>query len=156
MNASPSSPLVPVSWGELLDKLTILEIKRARIADAAKRANVEREYRLLRDIAAPAIEAEATGPLLAQLKAVNEALWEIEDAIRTKEAEGDFGPGFVCLARSVYRQNDERAALKRRLNLQLNSDLVEEKSYREGPVFFLGETSAGRAANNENSTPVQG
>ena len=136
MNASPSSPLVPVSWGELLDKLTILEIKRERIADPSKRANVDKEYRLLRDIADAAIRTEAVGPLLAQLKTVNEALWEIEDAIREREAQGDFGPAFVALARSVYKRNDERAALKRRLNLRLNSDLVEEKSYKEGALFF--------------------
>lgn len=155
MTALPSSPFVPVSWGELLDKITILEIKRARIGDPAKWANVDRECRLLCGIAAPAMGKDGVAPLLTQLKSVNEALWEIEDAIREKEAEGDFGPAFVRLARSVYRKNDERAALKRRLNHQLNSDLVEEKSYRDGPALFSDDRPADRIATGENDKRVR-
>lgn len=124
-----ATPLVPVSWGELIDKMTILEIKQERIAAPEAKANVEREYRLLREAAAPVEEREGVAVLRAELKAVNEALWEIEDEIRAKEAQADFGEAFIRLARSVYRKNDERAALKRRLNLLLNSELVEEKSY---------------------------
>ena len=124
-----ASPTVPVSWGELLDKLTILEIKRARIRRPEARANVEKEHRLLSATAAPALRAADLTPLLVALRRVNEALWEIEDAIREEEAEGRFGPEFIRLARSVYKRNDERAAIKRRINALLDSDLVEEKSY---------------------------
>jgi hypothetical protein len=127
-----STPAVPVSWGELLDKMTILAIKRERILHRAARANVEREYRLLREIAAPALENMETARLFGDLKRVNEQLWEIEDSIRKLDAEGRFGPEFVRLAQSVYRRNDERAALKRSINHALSSELVEEKSY---PAF---------------------
>jgi hypothetical protein len=132
------APRIPVSWGELLDKISILEIKRERIRDAHARANIEKELRLLRDLAAPAMAEPEVRPLLAKLDEVNEALWDIEDAIRACEARGDFGPGFVRLARSVYRRNDERAALKRELNLLLASELVEEKSYEGRGLFFAG------------------
>lgn len=118
-------PLVPVSWGELLDKITILEIKRDRIVDQAARRNVEKELDLLADIAG---EALLRAPL-EQLRRVNAALWDIEDAIRAEEARGTFGPDFVRLARAVYQHNDERAAIKRELNALLGSELVEEKSY---------------------------
>jgi hypothetical protein len=124
-----ASPLVPVSWGELIDKITILEIKQERIAAPEARANVAREYRLLREAAGPVADREGVATLRAELKAVNEALWEIEDEIRAREADGDFGDEFVSLARSVYKRNDRRAALKRRLNMLLGSELVEEKSY---------------------------
>ena len=126
------SVFVPVSWGELLDKISILEIKRARLTDRAQRANVEHEYETLcqaRDAALPDgadIAAEA-----AELHRVNEALWDIEDSIRDCEREKRFDQSFVALARSVYRTNDERAAIKRRLNEMLGSDLIEEKSYTD-------------------------
>ena len=125
-----ASPQVPVSWGELLDKITILEIKRVRIADPAACANVIKEGDLLRRIGAQAMDRGDIVALLAQLKAVNEELWDIEDAIREQEALADFGAHFVHLARSVYRKNDERAALKRAINDRLGSALVEEKSYK--------------------------
>jgi len=152
--------LVPVSAGELLDKITILQIKVARIGDPAKRANVAVELAALEAVAARAglvaggrgvYRAEATTDLaegivkggadmggarlgdlaatLAELVAVNGELWDIEDRIRDCERAGDFGPGFVALARSVYRTNDRRAALKARLNQLCGSQLVEEKSY---------------------------
>jgi len=152
----PSSPSVPVSWGELLDKITILEIKRERSGGPAKWANVDKECRLLRGIAGSAMEQEGVAPLLTKLKSVNEALWEIEEAIRAKEAEGDFGADFVRLARSVYKKNDERAALKRRLNLQLNSDLVEEKSYRENGLLFPHRRPGNRNTTDENKMPAPG
>lgn len=123
------SPAVPVSWGELLDKIAILEIKRARIERPEARANVAKEHRLLGGIGAPVLRREPVAALFLALKRVNEELWEIEDAIRREEALAEFGAAFVRLARSVYRKNDERAALKRRINLLLDSDLVEEKSY---------------------------
>ena len=123
------TPAVPVSWGELLDKITILEIKRERIARADARANVEQEHRLLGAIGARALERAGIAPLLDALREVNAALWDIEDAIREEEARGRFGADFIRLARSVYQRNDERAALKREINLLLASDLIEEKSY---------------------------
>lgn len=127
--SEPSMPQVPVSWGELLDKITILEIKRARMADPAARANVAREYGLLSTIGGRVMRQGDIVPLLRRLKAVNEDLWEIEDAIREEEANAAFGERFVRLARSVYARNDERAALKRAINVALGSALVEEKSY---------------------------
>jgi len=123
-----SAPMVPVSWGELLDKITILQIKQERIADAAKRANVTAELDALSAIAGAAMAQAAA--LLAELKQVNEALWEIEDHIRDKERDGAFDARFIELARAVYVTNDRRAGLKRDINRQLGSALVEEKSYR--------------------------
>ena len=124
--------LVPVSPGELLDKITILRIKAARIMDAAKLANVKTELALLestwRDCGcaerAPAQEERA-------LERVNEQLWDIEDRIRDKEAHQTFDREFIDLARAVYVANDERAAIKKRINTQLGSRIVEEKSYKQ-------------------------
>lgn len=127
--ASIAAPSVPVSWGELLDKITILEIKRERITRAEARENVLREYRLLRSIGGKVLNRSGIAPLVRALKAVNEALWEIEDAIREQEAARQFGADFIQLARAVYQRNDERAAIKREINLKLESDLIEEKSY---------------------------
>jgi hypothetical protein len=118
-----------VSWGELLDKITILEIKRERITRAAARENVLREYRMLQRIGGQVLNRSGIAPLVRALKAVNEALWEIEDAIREQEAARQFGADFIRLARAVYQRNDERAAIKREINLKLESDLIEEKSY---------------------------
>lgn len=124
--------LVPVSPGELIDKLTILEIKQARISDAGKLANVRREKAALDATAAARLPAtEALAALRGELRAINEALWEIEDAIRHCDRAGDFGPRFIELAQSVYRTNDRRAAVKKRINLELGSALVEEKSYAD-------------------------
>lgn len=127
--ADLATPSIPVSWGELLDKLTILEIKRERIARADARAHVAHEYAALRAIGAAALRDPKIASMVERLKAVNEELWGIEDAIREEEAVGTFGPAFVALARAVYRKNDERAAIKREINLRLRSELVEEKSY---------------------------
>jgi hypothetical protein len=121
---------VPISPGEFLDKLTILEIKAERIGDPAKLANVRRELETLRAIwAASPLAARDVSDLLAALRQINESLWEIEDRIRALEAAGRFAGEFVELARSIYRTNDRRAAVKRELNLRLGSDLLEEKSY---------------------------
>jgi hypothetical protein len=125
-----AAPLAPVSWGELVDKITILEIKAERITAAAAVANVRRELDLLTAaLALDPAETAAIAPLRADLRRVNERLWTVEDDIRRCEAEGDFGQAFVALARAVYRLNDERAALKRRINDALGSAIVEEKSY---------------------------
>jgi hypothetical protein len=120
---------VSISYGEAADKISILEIKLARIADADKRANISRELALL----AAAFDVPATAALdtlRARLKAVNETLWDIEDDIRLHEARGDFADGFIRLARAVYRTNDARARLKREIDALLGSELREEKSYK--------------------------
>ena len=123
--------LVPVSPGEMLDKITILRIKAARMSDAAKVANVKHELALLektwKDSGAAAVDL---GPEEANLTRVNEALWVIEDDIRDEERAGRFGERFIELARAVYITNDERAAIKKRINTLLGSSIVEEKSYK--------------------------
>ncbi|SBV35167.1 conserved hypothetical protein [uncultured Stenotrophomonas sp.] len=154
-----SEILVPVSFGELLDKITILQIKSERIGDAAKLANVRKELAALeaddphlpaRPVRGPGWPArrhelaalEATwsahpaaavdiAVLHAELKAVNEQLWDIEDDIRLKDKAQAFDDGFVELARSVYFRNDERARIKKAINLALGSGYVEEKSYAD-------------------------
>ena len=123
---------VPVSFGELIDKLTILEIKSERIADPAKVANVRDELGMLSDTwrANPASATDISVER-AELKRINEALWEIEDEIRLKEKAQSFDARFVELARAVYHTNDRRAAVKRIINEKLGSRLVEEKSYQD-------------------------
>ena len=123
---------VPVSFGELLDKIAILQIKTERMSDAAKLANVQRELTALEATwaAHPASQQDISA-LRAALKAVNERLWVIEDDIRDKERAQTFDDGFVQLARSVYFENDERADIKKRINLALGSTYVEEKSYAD-------------------------
>ena len=121
---------VEVSVGELLDKITILEIKSERIPDRAKLANVNRELEILRSTWSDSpLSKKDVSHQIARLKGVNEALWEIEDNIRRKEAAGEFDDEFISLARSVYHQNDLRAAVKKEINTLLGSGLVEEKSY---------------------------
>jgi plasmid replication initiation protein len=129
--AAAIGPLsIEVAPGELIDKITILEIKSERIADPAKLANVRTELATLAAARRRSIsDSAALSGLSQQLKAVNEALWDIEDAIRLCERDQDFGPRFVELARSVYRQNDRRAAIKRKINELLGSKLIEEKDY---------------------------
>ena len=124
--------LVPVSFGELLDKVAILEIKSERMTDPAKLANVNRELSELHSTwdRAPQASIDITD-LRAQLKAVNERLWVIEDDIRIKESKQEFDAEFIRLARAVYFENDERARLKRDINLKLGSALIEEKSYQD-------------------------
>ena len=122
---------VPISPGELLDKITILRIKSARMSDAAKLANVRHELQLLEQTWATAVPAgvDLSGEERA-LEAVNERLWDIEDQIRDEEDAQRFDARFIELARAVYVSNDERAAIKKRINTKLGSALVEEKSYR--------------------------
>jgi hypothetical protein len=123
---------VPISPGELLDKITILRIKSTRISDPKKLANVRVELQVLEDTwrgsayAKAGIEAE----VIALLE-VNERLWVIEDGIRDKERAREFDADFIRFARAVYFENDERAAIKRRINTKLGSEFVEEKSYAE-------------------------
>lgn len=123
---------IPVATGELLDKITILRIKSERIADPGKLTNVRRELELLEAIWRDIDNGDdRVSDCIARLKAVNESLWDIEDKIRLKEAEDDFGGEFVELARAVYVNNDQRAAIKREINELTGSTLVEEKSYQE-------------------------
>ncbi|MDV2080247.1 DUF6165 family protein [Marinobacter xestospongiae] len=123
---------VPVSFGEVLDKITILEIKSERIADETKVKNVRLELEELSRTWDEAVADQAAiAELRQQLKAVNEQLWEIEDDIRDQEAAQDFGDRFIELARAVYVTNDKRAAIKKDINLALGSRFVEEKSYQD-------------------------
>jgi hypothetical protein len=123
---------VPVSPGELLDKITILRIKSSRMGDAQKLANVRVELKVLEETwgASPYAKSDIAADVNALLQ-VNERLWVIEDDIRDKERAQAFDSEFVRLARAVYFENDERAAIKRRINLKLGSTIVEEKSYAE-------------------------
>jgi hypothetical protein len=123
---------VPVSPGELLDKITILRIKSSRMSDAQKLANVRIELKVLEETwgASPYAKSDIAADVNALLQ-VNERLWVIEDDIRDKERAQTFDSEFVRLARAVYFENDERAAIKRRINLKLGSTIVEEKSYAE-------------------------
>jgi hypothetical protein len=121
---------VPISPGELVDKITILEIKSARMTDATKLQNVRTELALLQDTwRASAYASHDISPQWAALRAINEKLWDIEDDIRDKERARKFDPEFIELARAVYITNDERAAVKRDINTRLGSKIVEEKSY---------------------------
>jgi hypothetical protein len=131
MNHGLKEIVVPISPGELLDKITILRIKAARMSDAAKIANVKHELSLLektwRESGAGAVDLGAEE---ANLTRVNESLWVIEDDIRDEERAQRFGEKFIALARAVYVTNDERAQIKKRINQLLGSTIVEEKSYK--------------------------
>ena len=121
---------IPVAPGELIDKITILAIKRMHITDATKLAHVEHEYQQLMQVFAAVITSDE--PLLRlqeELHAVNADIWKVEDDIRDCERRKDFGANFIELARQVYFKNDRRASLKREINVRLQSEIVEEKSY---------------------------
>ena len=121
---------VPVSVGEVLDKITILQIKLAHISNATKRVNIQNELNALLPLATgDAFRADQMQGLMAELKAVNESLWDIENDIREKEAAKSFDTEFIRLARAVYLTNDKRAEIKKQINLVTGSALVEEKSY---------------------------
>jgi hypothetical protein len=124
--------LVPTAPGELIDKLTILRLKAERIADPAKLANVRHELAALQQTADRHLPpSDGLTRLWEALYQINARLWVIEDDIRDCERTGDFGPAFIALARAVYVTNDERAAVKKAINLHLGSALVEEKSYKD-------------------------
>jgi hypothetical protein len=123
--------LVPISVGELLDKITILEIKSERIKNPDQIENIVRELGALRAVRlGDGIDQAMLQRLAAELKRVNAKLWDVEDAIRECDARGDFGEKFIELARAVYRLNDERARLKQAINRASGSRLVEEKAYK--------------------------
>jgi hypothetical protein len=132
---------VEISPGELFDKITILEIKLSRIEDEEKLAHIERELATLTESGNRVQQSlegnrqhdklKELGQLIAVLKGLNERIWVIEDDIRDRERQGDFGEGFIGTARSVYQTNDKRASAKRRINALLGSDIAEQKSYTE-------------------------
>jgi septal ring factor EnvC (AmiA/AmiB activator) len=122
--------VVPISWGELIDKIAILEIKSERLTSKPALQNVRRELDRLAGIAGQAESLEPKlASLRAELKRVNETLWQIEDDIRAKEAQRIFDQDFIALARAVYHNNDKRGVLKQQINALLKSDIVEEKQY---------------------------
>ena len=128
----PPSIMTEIGSGELIDKITILEIKSDRIADAEKLKNVRHELSVLsttRD--AHLSNIDGLSVLTARLRAINETLWQIEDDIRACEAQNDFGQKFIDLARAVYNTNDKRAAVKKEINLLTGATIIEEKSYTD-------------------------
>ena len=129
-NILPQDILVPISVGELIDKIVILEIKSERIKNANQLANIANELGALRAVSLGDVDRTRLDALSAELKRVNAKLWDVEDAIRECDAHGNFGESFIELARAVYRFNDERARLKKAINIESGSRLVEEKSYK--------------------------
>ena len=126
-----ATPLTPISWGELIDKITILEIKKINIESTTALANINKELGYLNEILVnSAGVSELIKDLKIQLACVNKKLWQVEDDIRMKELNQEFDAIFIDLARRVYRLNDERANLKKTINQVLNSELLEEKSYK--------------------------
>ena len=126
-----NSVKVDISPGELIDKITILSIKSERMDDLTKLENVRQELDILLETRDRAVQpTETLNALTLKLKEVNETLWMTEDSIRDCEAAGDFGDTFIDLARAIYKNNDERASLKREINQLLGSQLIEEKSYK--------------------------
>ena len=125
------TPLVPISWGELIDKITILEIKEVKISSNNALDNIRKELGFLSDIVSNSKGVyDAISPLKNELKEVNLNLWQVEDEIRDKEYSQEFDEKFISLARSVYILNDDRANLKKQINETLFSELKEEKSYK--------------------------
>ena len=131
MNNKFATPLTPISWGELIDKITILEIKQINIKSTSALSNINKELGYLSEIVK---NSDGVSELIKELKLqlldVNKRLWQVEDEIRDKELKQEFDRIFIELARKVYRLNDERAKLKKDINQVLKSELVEEKSYK--------------------------
>lgn len=124
--------MVPVSIGELIDKLTILDIKLVHVRDAGQQANIVNERRLLAELAAPILDAKPDlERLVEKLREVNATLWDVEDRLREHERDDVFDDAFVALARQVYHRNDERARLKKAINQSTGSAIVEEKLYAD-------------------------
>jgi len=132
MNKTFPTPLTPISWGELIDKITILEIKQVNIKSSTALSNINKELGYLNEIIKNNNGVvEPIKDLKLLLLDVNKRLWQVEDDIREKELKQEFDSGFIELARRVFRLNDERAKLKKSINHALNSELVEEKSYKD-------------------------
>ena len=126
----PQDVLVTISVGELIDKFVILDINSERIKNANQLANIANELGALRAVRLGEVDRVRLDALSAELKRVNAKLWDVEDSIRECDSRGDFGDDFIELARAVYRFNDERARLKKAINVESGSRLVEEKSYK--------------------------
>ena len=135
------TPNVPVSWGELIDKITILEIKDIKITSPVANKNIKNELKLLSAIASVTGDQDAVQLYKKELTEVNLKLWDVEDDIRDKELAGEFDSVFIELARSVYKLNDVRAKIKKEINTVLKSELVEEKSYKDFEAGNLQGTS---------------
>ena len=131
MTIKVSTPYVPVSWGELVDKISILEIKEVKIESEKSKENIRKELQYLLEIALLNTMPEAILKLKTELYDTNLRLWTVEDKIREKDLHGEFDETFIELARSVYRLNDVRAKLKKSINVILQSELIEEKSYKD-------------------------
>jgi len=129
LSAGAKQPTIEVSWGELVDKITILEIKEQRLHSEQAVANVRKELALLRRTFDGLQLSPSLEKLKRELKGINQSLWEIENRTRAKEAAKTFDAEFIQLTRSVYLKNDKRAAIKRQINELTNSELVEEKQY---------------------------
>ena len=129
-DSTSASILVPISVGELMDKIAILEIKSERIKNPRQLENIANELGALRAVRLGNVDRDMLDKLSAELKQVNAKLWDVEDAIRECDARGEFGDPFIELARAVYRLNDERARLKKAINVASGSRLMEEKSYK--------------------------
>src|SRR5580692_8068546 len=125
-----ATPTIPVSWGELVDKLTILEIKSERLTDKNALANVAKELRYLRNHAHDAFTIVGIEPLALQLRNVNKILWDAEERVRAKEQSKAFDQEFILTARLIYEHNEKRARIKREINELLGSDVMEEKNYQ--------------------------
>ena len=134
MNSKMKTPYIPISWGELIDKITILEIKELKISAKNAQENIKKELVYLLDIVNSNNLPIEVQSLKNELKNVNLKLWDVEDSIREKELASEFDEVFIELARSVYRLNDARAKTKQSINLSLSSELIEEKSYKEFQV----------------------
>lgn len=138
MKKTFSTPLIPISWGEMIDKITILEIKQTHIKSPTALTNINKELGYLNDILK---NNSGVSELIKEfnqlLLDLNKRLWQVEDDIRDKELRQEFDSGFIDLARRVYVLNDERAKLKRLINQALDSELVEEKSYKESTLKNL-------------------
>lgn len=129
---SLSAPKVPISWGELIDKITILEIKRVNISTPSSLANINKELDCLNEIVLNSTGVEElVSDFKQKLFDVNTRLWKVEDDIRDKEFKREFDTDFIELARKVYRLNDDRAGLKKSINQALKSEFIEEKSYKD-------------------------
>jgi hypothetical protein len=146
MNEKFGTPVVPISWGELIDKITILEIKNLKIVSITAKKNISKELKYLLEIAVLNKMPKEIDILKNELSNVNLKLWGVEDQIREKELAGEFDETFIELARSVYRLNDIRAKTKQSINIRLCSELVEEKSYKHFEV--KGEQKKSEFVNN--------
>jgi hypothetical protein len=125
------TPMIPISWGELIDKVTILEIKLAKIKVQSALINIQKELDYLDEIVRRENIDHSIFEMKSSLRAINLKLWDVEEDIRHKELKVEFDNEFIQLARSVYKLNDERAKLKKSINQVLNSELIEEKSYKD-------------------------